>query len=306
MQKIVPHLWYDGVAEEAARRYVELVPGSRLGPVVRYGKAGHDTHGQPEGAVMTQEFELAGTRLVGLNGGPHFRFTPAISLFVTLERRDDVDRAWAGLLDGGEALMPLDAYPWAPRYGWVKDRWGLTWQIAQGDPARSGRAVVPSLMFVGDRAGQAEAAMEAWVGLFPGSEIEGVLRHDGDGPDAAGTVKHAQFRLGAETFMAMDSAGPHAFDFNEAVSLAIMCADQAEIDRAWSALSAVPESEVCGWLKDRFGVSWQVVHRDTARMLGDAHRARADRVMEALLAMGKIDVAALQAASGGRVREATS
>ncbi|MBA3323969.1 MAG: VOC family protein, partial [Rhodobacteraceae bacterium] len=158
MQKIVPNLWYDGAAEEAARLYVDLIPGSRLGAVTRYGKAGFEMHGQPDGAVMTQEFELAGTRMTALNGGPHFRFTPAISFFVTLERAEDVDRLWAGLAEVGAVLMPLDAYEWSPRYGWVADRWGLTWQVGLGDPAESGRAVAPCLTFTGDRAGQAEAA----------------------------------------------------------------------------------------------------------------------------------------------------
>ena len=221
MQRIVPNLWYDGAAEEAARRYVELIPGSRLGAVTRYGKAGREIHGQAEGSVMTQDFELAGTRVTALNGGPLFRFTPAISFFVTLDRREDVDRAWAGLAEGGEALMPLDAYPWSPRYGWVADRWGMTWQIAQGDPAASGRAVAPLLMFTGAQAGRAESAIEEYVSLFAGSAITGVARYDGSGPDAAGTVMHAQFTLGGETFMAFDSAGQHDFGFGEAVSLAV-------------------------------------------------------------------------------------
>jgi len=296
VQRIVPNLWYDGAAEEAARRYVELIPGSRLGAVTRYGKAGREIHGQAEGSVMTQDFELAGTRVTALNGGPLFRFTPAISFFVTLDRREDVDRAWAGLAEGGEALMPLDAYPWSPRYGWVADRWGMTWQIAQGDPAASGRAVAPLLMFTGAQAGRAESAIEEYVSLFAGSAITGVARYDGSGPDAAGTVMHAQFTLGGETFMAFDSAGQHDFGFGEAVSLAVLCDDQAEIDRLWAALSAVPEAEACGWIKDRYGVSWQITPTGADEMLGGPDRARADRAMAAYLTMKKPDIAALEAA----------
>lgn len=296
MQRIVPNLWYDGAAEEAARRYVELIPGSRLGAVTRYGKAGREIHGQAEGSVMTQDFELAGTRVTALNGGPLFRFTPAISFFVTLDRREDVDRAWAGLAEGGEVLMPLDAYPWSPRYGWVADRWGMTWQIAQGDPAASGRAVAPLLMFTGAQAGRAESAIEEYVSLFAGSAITGVARYDGSGPDAAGTLMHAQFTLGGETFMAFDSAGQHDFGFGEAVSLAVLCDDQAEIDRLWAALSAVPEAEACGWIKDRYGVSWQITPTGADEMLGGPDRARADRAMAAYLTMKKPDIAALEAA----------
>ncbi len=297
MQKIVPHLWYDGAAEAAAALYASLIPGSAVGAVTRYGAAGQEVHGQEPGSTMTVDLVLGGTEIVALNGGPLFRFTPAISLFVTLADRGDVDRAWDGLLDGGQALMPIDAYPWAPRYGWLADRWGLTWQIALGDPAASGRAVVPSLMFTGANAGRAEEAMKLWTGLLPDSSVDGVLRWDGaESPDPAGAVKHAQFRLAGETFMAMDSAMAHGFGFNEAFSLLVQCDDQAEIDRLWAALSAEPDAEACGWLKDRFGVSWQIAPREAARMLSGPDREAADRVMAALMEMRKIDIATLEAA----------
>lgn len=296
MQKIVPCLWYDEDAEDALRRYAELIPGSSIGAVARYGKAGHDIHGRQEGSVMTVEADLGGTRVVGLNGGPHFRFTPAISLFVTLEDAAAVDRLWEGLLDGGEVMMPLQAYDWSPRYGWLADRWGLTWQIALGRTADSGRTVVPSLLFTGEQYGRAEEAMTYWMSLFDGSGIDGVLRHDGSSPtDRAGAVMHAQFRLAGETFMAMDSGHPHGFGFNEAFSLMIYCRDQAEIDHFW-AMSAVPAAEQCGWLKDRFGVSWQVVPETMDVMMTDPDRARVDRVTEAFLAMKKFDLAALERA----------
>jgi predicted 3-demethylubiquinone-9 3-methyltransferase (glyoxalase superfamily) len=297
MQKIVPHLWYDGAAEEAARLYAALIPGSRLGSVTRYGKAGFERHGQPEGAVMTQAFTLGGTEVVGLNGGPHFRFTPAVSLFVTLPDRAAVDRLWGGLAEGGSVTMPLDAYPLGQRYGMLADRWGLTWQIYLGDPAASGRMVAPCLTFTGDVAGRAEEAMGFWTGVLPGSGVGGIARYDGSegGPDRPGTVMHAQFDLAGETFMAMDSAVACG-GFNEAASLALMADDQAEVDRLWAALSARPEAEMCGWLKDRFGVSWQIVPRRALALLADPDRGRADRAMAALFAMTKPDVAAIETA----------
>lgn len=296
MQKIIPHIWYAIGAEEAARLYAGLVPNSGVGRTTRYGKAGFEYHGQPEGAVMTVEFSLGGVDMVGLNAGPMFRPTPAVSYFVTLETEAAVDRFWAELGDGGEVLMALDAYPWAPKYGWLNDRWGVSWQVAQGKVSDVGRAVAPSLMFTGDRAGQAEAAMEFYVSLFPNSSVDGVLRYDGSGDDAKGTVQHAQFRLGGETFMAMDSAGPHAFGFTEANSHLILCEDQAEIDRYWEAMSAEPEAEQCGWLRDRFGVSWQVVPARMMAMMTDPDPKRVARVTEAFMAMKKLDVAALEAA----------
>jgi predicted 3-demethylubiquinone-9 3-methyltransferase (glyoxalase superfamily) len=122
-----------------------------------------------------------------------------------------------------------------------------------------------------------------------------MLKNESTGPVGADTVKHAQFRLSGETFMVMDSGHDHGFGFNEAVSLMITCKDQAEIDRYWE-MSTVPEAEQCGWLKDRFGVSWQVVPEAMDAMMTHPDRARVDRVTDAFLAMKKFDVAALERA----------
>ena len=297
MQKIVPHLWYDDDAETAVGRYVDLVPGSAIGAIVRYPEAGHEIHGRVPGSVMTVDFRLGDTKLVALNGGPMFTFTPAGSLFVTLEHAADVDRLWEGLIDGGTALMPLDRYDWSARYGWVADRWGLNWQVALGRHADVGRTVTPSLLFGGDAAGQAEAAIDHYVAAL-GAEVEGIHRYDGGGKDAAGTVMHAQFRVDGQAVMAMDSAEADAA-FNEAVSLMVSCEDQAEIDRLWSALSAVPAAEACGWVKDRFGVSWQIVPRALWGMMASGDTPARERMFAAVWGMNKLDLAAIERAFAG-------
>ncbi|WP_366655283.1 VOC family protein [Fodinicurvata sp. EGI_FJ10296] len=309
MQKITPHLWFDREAEDAARLYASLFPDSAIGTVSRYGKTGQEVHGQPEGQAMTVPFTLAGYDMLGLNGGPHFRFTPAISFFVTLETEEAVNAIWSGLVADGTVLMPLDRYDWSEKYGWLSDRYGVSWQIALGDCAEVGhQAICPSLLFVGAQHGRAEAAMEHYMAVFSTSPaasstaptaVDGILRYDG-GPDPAGTVKHAQFRLAGETFMAMDSAAAHDFGFTEAVSFMVGCDNQAEVDHYWSGLSAVPDAERCGWLKDRFGVSWQIVPRILPRLLADPDPARSARVMQAMLAMKKIDIEVLKAEHEGR------
>jgi predicted 3-demethylubiquinone-9 3-methyltransferase (glyoxalase superfamily) len=296
-QKIVPYLWFDNAAEGAAETYVSLVSGSAMETVARYGKAGLEVHGQREGSVMFVEFSLGGYRMAALNGGPHFQPTPAVSYFLMLEDAGAVERVWERLAEGGKVLMPLDAYEWSPRYGWLADRWGVSWQIAQGSRGDvGGQAVVPALLFTGARAGQAEAAIKQYTEVFPDGRIEGVLRYDGAGPDAEGDVQHAQFQLFGQTFMAMDSALDHAFGFSEANSFMVMCDDQDEIDRYWRALSAVPEAERCGWLKDRFGVSWQIVPRTLPEMMSGS---AAGRVMEAFMGMKKLDMATLERVRAG-------
>ncbi len=300
-QKITPFLWFDGQAESAAKLYASLFRDSRIGAISRYGKDGFEHHRQPEGSAMVVDLELAGYRMSFLNGGPAFKLTPAISFFVQFETEDEVNALWTALSEGGSVMMPLDAYPWSRRYGWLSDRFGVSWQIALGSKADIRQTITPSMLFVGSQAGKSEAALKLYTATFPNSSVEGIARHDGSGVDAAGTVQHAQFYLnGNETFMAMDSAFEHQFGFNEAVSFMISCETQDEIDHYWSALIANGGSESrCGWLKDPFGVSWQVVPSALREMMSGPDRAAASRVMQAFLKMRKFDIAALEAAFKG-------
>lgn len=298
-QKIIPHLWFDSQAEEAAIFYTSLFDNSSLGAMTRYGKAGFEFHGQPEGKVMTVEFELEGYHILGLNGGPHFTFTPAMSFFVVCETEEEVDKLWTTLLmEGGTALMPLDRYDWSEKYGWVQDRYGLSWQVSMGNMEDVGQKITPCLMYV-SKEGKAEEAVKFYTSLFDSSEITGIHRYEQGEEQPLGTVKHAQFRLNGEVFMAMDSSAEHAdFTFNEAISLLINCDTQQEIDHFWEKLSqgGDPKAQQCGWLKDRFGVSWQVVPAILDKMLTDPDPEKVARVTNAFLKMKKFDIQELKEA----------
>ena len=193
--------------------------------------------------------------------------------------------------------MPLQAYPFSELYGWLADRYGLSWQVSLAWGEETTR-ITPSVMFVGDHVGQAEEAINFYTSVFADSEVGELSRYtEGQEPDKEGTIAYGPFVLAGQDFAAMDSAREHDFTFNEAVSFIVDCGDQAEVDYYWEKLSAVPESEQCGWLKDKFGVSWQIVPTVLNKLVADSDRAKANRVMEAMLQMKKLDVAALQAAA---------
>jgi predicted 3-demethylubiquinone-9 3-methyltransferase (glyoxalase superfamily) len=118
-QKITPFLWFDSQAEEAANFYVSIFQQSRIGAITRYDDEGSKASGRPKGSVMTVEFELDGQKFIALNGGPHFKFTEAISLFVNCENQKEVDYLWEKLSAGGQEV----------ECGWLKDRFGLSWQV---------------------------------------------------------------------------------------------------------------------------------------------------------------------------------
>jgi len=304
-QKITPNLWFDGVGEDAARFYTNLFPDSTIGKIYRFGKEGAEIHGNPDGAVMNVEFSLAGQPFLALNGGPLFKFNPSISFFVICETEKEINNLWNALVEGGEIMMPLDQYDWSERYGWLNDKFGLSWQLMLGNIKQVGQKITPLLFFTGDRRGKAEEAIHFYTSVFGDSMIDGILKYDAEDQNkfAAGTVKHAQFSIENLKFMAMDSGMENNYPFNEAISFIIDCQDQKEIDYYWSKLTegGDPEAQQCGWLKDRFGVSWQVVPiKILTDMLSDPDKEKTERVTKEFLKMKKFDLQNLQNAYKGK------
>lgn len=300
MQSIVPCLWFDADAEEAVAFYTSTFGRSRVGPTLRYDEPSASAAGKPVGSVLTIEFEIEGSAFTALNGGPAFEPNPSISFFVDCPTEGGVEALWAALAEDGTALMPLDAYPFNPKFGWVQDRFGVSWQLAVA-PERSERRIRPFLMYVNENAGKAEEAVRHYVAAFQDASVGTIARYgDAQELNPPEMVATAEFTLLGQPFLASENGFRHEFGFNEAISLQVMCDTQAQVDATWDALSAVPEAERCGWLKDRFGVSWQVVPSALPKLLRGEDRAGAQRAMEAMLGMGKLDVAALEAAYDGR------
>jgi len=274
-KQIYPCLWFDGKGKEAADFYCSVFANTSI------------TSENP----LVVMIESAGQKFMFLNGGPHFTLNPSISFYVVCETVREVDQAWAKLIDGGSVLMPLDKYPWSEKYGWVQDKFGVSWQLSAGKLEAVGQKFTPTLMFTQQYAGKAEQAIQYYTSVFKDSSVVGIMRYTAEDPDVEGTVKHAQFTLGKQVFMAMDSSLPHQFAFNEAISLVVECKTQDEIDYYWDKLSAVPEAEQCGWLKDQFGISWQIVPQILKQLMSDP--AKSERVVNAFMKMKKFDIAKL-------------
>lgn len=303
-QKIVPHLWFDHEAREAADFYASIFPASHVNHLTTL----RDT---PSGDCDVVAFELWGHKFMAISAGPLFRFNPSTSFMVNFDplrfetssspksaAREQLDAAWEQLSAGGTVLMPIGEYPFSERYGWIQDRYGLSWQLILTDPEGDPRPpIIPSLLFVGDNCGKAEAARDFYLSVFRNS-APGTLHRYGTGmePDPPGNVMFTDFQLENCWFVAMDSAHAHNFGFNEAISFVVHCDDQDEIDYYWDQLSAVPDAEQCGWLKDRFGISWQIVPAALDEMMRNGTRDQIDRLTRAFLGMKKLDLAALQAA----------
>ncbi|MEZ2457190.1 VOC family protein [Salinicoccus roseus] len=296
-QLIVPNLWFDTEAEEAVEFYMSIFPESKLTDCTTL----HDT---PSGDAQQLSFELYGYRFMAINAGPYFTFNPSISFFINFDPlKDDeaernLEKTWNALIDGGTALMPLDEYPFSKKYGWVEDKFGVSWQLILSDPAGDDRPeIIPAFMFIGDNLGKCEDALEFYLSVFENSRMGEIARFPEDTPPhLPGSVMYSDFMIEGQWFSAMDSAGPHEFNFNEAISLMVLCDEQKAIDYYWDALSAEPEAEQCGWLKDKFGVSWQIIPKEMNEMISNGSPEQIRKVTQAFLEMKKIDLEALKQA----------
>lgn len=302
MQKIVPHLWFDNNAKEAAAFYVKTFgKNSRI-------LSSNVLKNTPSGDCDVLRFELWGHEFMSISAGPYFTPNPSISFMMNFDPSRDsdavteIDRIWKDLSDGGRTLMELSEYPFSKRYGWVQDKYGFSWQLILTDPTGDERPpVIPSLMFTNEVYGKAEEATDFYISVFKDAKRGSIARYPaGMQPDEEGKVMFSDFMLEGQWFAAMESAREHGFTFNEAVSLLVRCANQEEIDALWGKLSAVPEAEQCGWLKDAYGVSWQITPAAMDEMMESGDQAAVDRVTKAFLGMKKLDLAALRAAYEGR------
>ena len=299
MHRITSHLWFDKEAKEAAEFYTSVfsIKGGSTGGNGSRVKSTTTLHNTPSGTVDIVTLELLGQQFTLISAGPFFKFNPSVSFLVACKTKDEVDTLWKKLAEGGTPLMELAEYPFSEKYGWTQDRYGLSWQVMFMGAREIKQKIIPTLMFVGDVCGKAEEAINSYVSVFHNAKVGDIVRYGrGEEPDKEGTVKHASFKLEELQFAAMDSARGHNFTFNEAISFVVHCDTQQEIDYYWEKLSAVRAAEQCGWLKDRYGLSWQIVPTVMDEMLKGKDEKKIARVTEAFLKMKKFDIEALKRA----------
>jgi len=294
MQRIVPNLWFDHKAAQAAAFYTDVFPDARIRETIHYPTEGlPDFQQEFAGDVLYVEFEIRGYRFIAINAGPDVQVNPSISFMLNFDLASDpdarthIDALWNALSEGGQALMPLGEYDFSSWYGWVQDKYGITWQLMLTNPASEPPPfIVPSLLFTEAVQNRAGEAIDLYTSVFGGHV--GTVMHYPEEADsaAAGGVMFGDFELLGQWFAAMDSGVTHGFTFNFGVSLMVECADQAELDTYWSQLSSVPDAEQCGWCADKFGVSWQLVPANLAELMSKPGS------YEKLMSMKKIEVAA--------------
>lgn len=274
--KIHPCLWFNDNAKAAVNYYSSVFKNVEI---------------LTENNTVIQ-FTINSTPFTALNGGPTFSINESISFFVYCGSDTEIDRLYTALSQVGTVLMPLGEYPWCKKYAWVKDKFGVSWQL-DVDPINSTQTIVPTLLFTNDKFDKVKQASTLYQSVFPESMN---LMSATYGKQAQNfpedTLLFTQFKLNNTIFNALSSPEPHAFDFNEGISFVVQCDTQNEIDKLWNALTQDGGQESqCGWLKDKFGVSWQIIPSILSSLLSDPERA--ERVTQAFLKMKKMDIETL-------------
>ena len=284
MERIVPHLWFNDNAKEAVNFYRTLFDDSKM-------MLEQKLDGTPSGEnAAYYEFTLAGQLFGALNGGPHFTFNPAISISVNCETIEETEVLWQKLIEGGRALMPLQEYTFSKLYGWVEDKYGLSWQVIYTEGFEYEQKITLQLMFSGHVTGKANEAIKYYTDLFKDGVIGDIHEYEeGQAVQEDAKISHANFSILDTEILASDNGTQTDYTFNEAISLMVLCVTQAEIDYYWEKLSADPEAEQCGWLKDKFGVSWQIVPANMNELMSRGTQAQIDAVTQEFLKMKKLD-----------------
>lgn len=294
MQKILPNFWFDHNAEEAVNFYLSAFKDGKINAMLHYPKTEEeglaDFQKDFAGKVLTIDFEISGFRFTAINADTTFKPNPSISFFYTCNSKEESDTLWEKLVDGGKSLMELGEYPFSKYYGWVQDKFGYSWQLMLNNPEGDKRPkIVPSLMFTQARDGQAEDAMKFYTSVFKQSEESHNLNYYPEVlPDRTGKISYADFRLFDQWFAVMDGGKDHDFSFSPAISLVVLCIDQEEIDYYWEKLSANSDFEQCGWLEDKYGVSWQIAPENIDKLI------RQPGAYKRMMSMKKLDIAQLQ------------
>jgi len=282
MHQITPFLWFNNNVEEAVNFYTAAFSDSLVVSMHRMGDS-----------VFSATFRLAGKEFYALNGGPMYQFTPAVSFMVACETEAEIDTLWQHLTSGGMVMMPLNEYPFSKKFGWVQDKFGISWQL---NFTGSKQHITPALMFVKEMNGKAEEAIGFYSSVFKNAQVLRMAKFEAGEPGTPGTVQHAAFSLDGNEFIAMDGGTGHQFTFSPAISFFIHCTTQDEVDYFWDKLSEGGKPNRCGWLDDKYGITWQVIPDALSKLMYDKDPAKSKRVMDAMMKMTKIEIKGLEEA----------
>jgi predicted 3-demethylubiquinone-9 3-methyltransferase (glyoxalase superfamily) len=279
-RKITPCLWYNAQAKEAASLYCAAFSNAKI---------------TAQSPIVT-EINVAGQSITLLDGGPTYKPNASISFYYNCESEDEFNRVWNAFTKEGTIFIAAAKYPWSEKYGWVSDKFGVSWQVGIMKQGQVLEKIIPCFMFTGDQYGNAEKAIAHYTTIFENAKVDSIQRYGSNElPDAEGKIKHAEILINNQRFMLLESAQSHGVEFSEGISFTIQCETQQQIDYYWEKLTESGEESMCGWLKDKFGVSWQIIPTILGKLMSDP--AKAGKAAQAFMSMRKLNIEQIVQAS---------
>ncbi len=281
---IFPCLWFNGDGKEAADFYCETFDG----------KITADT-------PVVLNFELFDQKFMFLNAGSQFEKNGSISFTILCETEDERTEYWTALIEEGTVLKEVNENDLNSRVDTVLDQFGVTWNLIV-DKTLIDQKIIPTLLFSNQNQGKAVAAEIFYTDIFSEGDYENVLKEFEISEMRSeeilqnGFVGH--FKIAHYSLICEDNLIDNQLDFNEGISLVVMTDDQVETDHLWdSLLDNGGRASMCGWLKDQFGVSWQIVPKKLLELMNDLEQPqKAQKVVEAMMTMQKFDISTLETA----------
>ena len=274
---IFPCIWFNQKGSEAAKFYTSVFKNSKITM---------DTS-------MVINIEIDGQKLMFLEAGPQFKPNLTVSLMMMCDTQDEVEAYYQKLSENGKVMMELDSYPWSEKYAWVEDQYGISWQLFYSKE-KFDQKFSPVLMFTGQNNGKCREALDYYTSIFPNSRIESIMDYPAGQGEPEGNIGHSQFIINGYTMMAMDSSHQHNFNFSEGTSMVVMTDNQEETDFYWNKLTENGEESRCGWLKDKYGFSWQITPKRLIELTNTSDPANNKKAFDAMLKMNKIVIKDIQ------------
>ena len=268
---IFPCIWFNQNGSEAAKFYTSVFKNSKI------------TVDTP----MVINIEIEGQKLMFLSVGPQFRPNQTFSLMLMCDSHEEVENYYNRLSENGKVMMELDSYPWSEKHAWVEDQYGISWQL-YFTSEKAKQKFSPVMMFTGNNAGKCREAINFYKDIFPNSKVEGIMNYPEGQGESTENIAHAQFIINDYTMMAMDSSHDHKVQFSEGTSMVVMTNDQTETDFYWNKLTESGEESMCGWLKDKYGFSWQITPKRLIELTNNDDSEKSKKAFDAMLKMKKI------------------
>lgn len=270
-QSIYPCLWYNQQAKEAAKFYCSLFNDAEI----------------ISENILVSLLGIENQKILLLNAGPEFIANPSASLFINCTSEDEIEMLWKKFTQDGKSLIKLNKYNWAPKYAWVQDKYGMSWQLFY-NPNKERKKVRPSFMFHGSNAGKATEAIQFYTSVFENSGVKEVIHYAEEDKQRTDYIKYADVFINDFDMILFDSTLKHKGQLNESFSLVIECDTQDEIDYYWAELTLKGSEGQCGWIKDQFGISWQIVPKVLHELVSNEEKA--PRVVKKLMGMNKLNI----------------